>query len=56
MKSKTPKRIEQNFEADFELKSEDIKTIDGIDRRLRFNDPSKDFGYDLFTGLDGKHE
>lgn len=56
MKSKTPKRIQQNFESDFELKAEDTKAIDGIDRKLRFNDPSKDFGYDLFMDLDGKEK
>lgn len=54
VKSKTPQRIQQNFESDFELKPEDIKAIDGIDRKLRFNDSSVDFGYNFFKDLDGK--
>lgn len=56
VKSKTPQRIQLNFEADFELKPEDIKAIDGIDRKFRFNDSSEDFGYDFFTDLDGKQK
>ncbi|KAL1958595.1 hypothetical protein VTO42DRAFT_4192 [Malbranchea cinnamomea] len=56
VKSKTPERIQQNLEADFELKPEDVKAIDGIDRKLRFNDSSKDFGYDFFIDLDGKQK
>lgn len=54
VKSKTPSRIRDNYEADFELKPEDIKAIDGIDRKFRFNDSSADFGYNFFTDLDGK--
>ncbi|KAK2801128.1 hypothetical protein FQN50_007857 [Emmonsiellopsis sp. PD_5] len=54
VKSKTPERIRQNLHGDFRLDSEDVKTIDSIDRKLRFNDSSADFGYNLFTDLDGK--
>ncbi|PGH27392.1 hypothetical protein AJ80_00870 [Polytolypa hystricis UAMH7299] len=54
VKSKTPKRIRENFESDFELKPEDVQTINGIDKKARFNDSSEEFGYDFFMGLDGK--
>ncbi|CAD0082956.1 unnamed protein product [Aureobasidium vineae] len=40
-KSKTPARIQQNVEGDFELK-------------LRFNDPSANFGWNFYQDLDGK--
>lgn len=53
-KSKTPSRIKANLEGDFKLESADVKKIDGIDKKLRFNDSSKDFGYDFFADLDGK--
>ena len=43
-KSKTPARIQQNVEGDFELSAEDVKKVDAIDRKLRFNDPSEGFG------------
>ncbi|KAL4820382.1 Aldo/keto reductase [Aspergillus spinulosporus] len=51
--SKTPERIKANLEGDFKLE-EDVKKIRGIDRKLRFNDSSKDFGYEFFKDLDGK--
>ncbi|BCS23921.1 aldo/keto reductase [Aspergillus puulaauensis] len=53
-KSKTPERIRANLEGDFKLSDEDVKQIRGIDRKLRFNDSSEDFGYELFADLDGK--
>jgi alcohol dehydrogenase (NADP+) len=53
-KSKTPSRIRANLEGDFKLEPEDIKTIDALDKKLRFNDPSKSFGYEYYVGLDGK--
>ncbi|KAL4784340.1 NADP-dependent oxidoreductase domain-containing protein [Aspergillus varians] len=53
-KSKTPERIQANFQGDFKLRDEDVQRIRGIDRKLRFNDSSADFGYDLFRDLDGK--
>lgn len=54
-KSKTPARIRDNLAGDFRLGDEDVQKIRGIDRKLRFNDSSADFGYDLFTDLDGKN-
>lgn len=53
-KSKTPSRIRANLEGDFKLDPEDLQKIDSLDKKLRFNDPSKRFGWDFFTDLDGK--
>lgn len=53
-KSKSPERIIQNFNIDFQLYPAHIGKIDSIDKKVRFNDASKDFGYELFTDLDGK--
>lgn len=52
-KSKTPSRIRDNLEGDFELSGEDFERVNGIDKMLRFNNPSKAFGYMFYTGLDG---
>lgn len=46
----------QNFDIAFELAPTDIQKIDSIHKKLRFNDSSKDFGYELFTDLDGKQK
>ncbi|KAI5296758.1 hypothetical protein KEM55_005646 [Ascosphaera atra] len=54
VKSKTPSRIKENFESDFKLSDEDMKELYSIDKKRRFNDSSKEFGYDFFTDLDGK--
>jgi alcohol dehydrogenase (NADP+) len=53
-KSKTPARISQNVQGDFELSAEDVSKIDSIDRKLRFNDPSDNFGWVFYSDLDGK--
>ncbi|PBP26900.1 aldehyde reductase-like protein [Diplocarpon rosae] len=53
-KSKTPARIASNLEGDFSLDEEDLKKIEGMDKKLRFNDPSQSFGYEFFTDLEGK--
>ena len=53
-KSKTESRIKQNLEGDFELDAEDVQKIKGIDKKLRFNDPSKGFGHTFYSDLDGK--
>ncbi|CAI7678451.1 unnamed protein product [Penicillium pancosmium] len=53
-KSKSPERIAQNFDIAFKLEDEDVHKIDKLDKKLRFNDSSQDFGYELFTDLDGK--
>ncbi|KAG9774992.1 Aldo/keto reductase, partial [Aureobasidium melanogenum] len=53
-KSKTPARIKANFEGDFKLDPEDVKKIDALDKKLRFNDPSDSFGWNFYADLDGK--
>lgn len=53
-KSKTDNRIKDNLGGDFKLDDEDVKKIDGIDKKLRFNDSSASFGYEFFKDLDGK--
>ncbi|KAF1347296.1 Aldo/keto reductase [Lizonia empirigonia] len=53
-KSKTEGRIEHNFGGDFVLDSEDVDRIEGLDRGLRFNDPSESFGWEFFADLEGK--
>lgn len=53
-KSKTEHRIKSNLEGDFKLQEEDVKKIDEMDKKLRFNDPSKNFKWDFYTDLDGK--
>ncbi|KAF3387513.1 hypothetical protein F1880_001472 [Penicillium rolfsii] len=53
-KSKSPERIAQNFDSAFTLDKADIEAIDKLDKKLRFNDSSKDFGYEFYTDLDGK--
>lgn len=54
-KSKTPSRIKANLEGDFKLSDEDMKKIEGINKKLRFNDSSESFGRDFFTDLEGKN-
>jgi hypothetical protein len=44
----------QNLEGDFKLDADDLKKIAGIDKKLRFNDPSASFGYNFYTDLEGK--
>ena len=53
-KSKTESRIKANLEGDFHLESEDVKKIDALDKKLRFNDPSGSFKYTFFADLEGK--
>ncbi|KAK6592954.1 aldehyde reductase [Botrytis cinerea] len=43
-----------NLEGDFKLDAEDLKKLDGLDKKLRFNDASKGFGYNFYSDLDGK--
>jgi alcohol dehydrogenase (NADP+) len=53
-KSKTESRIKSNLEGDFSLPQEDVAKIDAIDKKMRFNDPSGNFGWNFYTDLDGK--
>jgi diketogulonate reductase-like aldo/keto reductase len=54
-KSKTPSRIKDNLDGDFKLERADLDKITTIDKKLRFNDPSKNFGWNFYTDLDGKN-
>ena len=53
-KSKTPSRIQSNLKGDFRLSSSDMEKIKYIDKKIRFNDSSAEFGREFFTDLDGK--
>ncbi|KAF1944535.1 Aldo/keto reductase [Clathrospora elynae] len=53
-KSKTESRIKSNLEGDFKLPQEDVEKITSIDKKMRFNDPSGNFGWNFFKDLDGK--
>ncbi|KAJ5370316.1 oxidoreductase [Penicillium cataractarum] len=53
-KSKTPSRIQSNLKGDFRLGPRDMEKIRYIDKKLRFNDSSGEFGRDFFTDLEGK--
>lgn len=53
-KSKTPARIKSNLEGDFKLEREDMERINSIDKKLRFNDVSANYGWNFFTDLEGK--
>ena len=53
-KSKTPSRIKDNLDGDFKLEKEDFDKIASIDKKLRFNDPSGNFGWNFYADLDGK--
>ncbi|KAF2094493.1 hypothetical protein NA57DRAFT_68570 [Rhizodiscina lignyota] len=53
-KSKTKERIQANLEGDFKLDEDDVKKIDEMNKRLRFNDPSQNFRWEFYSDLDGK--
>jgi len=53
-KSKTESRIQDNFGGDFKLEKADVEKIDEIDKKIRFNDPSGNFGWNFYSDLDGK--
>lgn len=53
-KSKTPARISSNLEADFELLPDDMKKIETINKKFRFNDSSGVFGRKFFEDLEGE--
>lgn len=46
-------QIEQNLEADFELEPEDMEKIGTLDVKARFNDPSLDYEWRLYSDLEG---
>jgi hypothetical protein len=46
-------QIVQNLEADFDLDAEDMAKIKTMDSKIRFNDPSELYRYQLYEDLDG---
>ncbi|KAH7140959.1 NADP-dependent oxidoreductase domain-containing protein [Dactylonectria macrodidyma] len=46
-------QIAENVEADFEMALEDIKAIEKLDIGARFNDPSLDYQWRLYSDLEG---
>lgn len=53
-KSKTEARIKQNLDSDFKLSDDEVQRIARLDKKLRFNDPSGNFGWNFYADLDGK--
>ncbi|KAJ5128321.1 Aldo/keto reductase [Penicillium atrosanguineum] len=46
-------QIEENIEGDFELHAEDMAEIGILDAKARFNDPSLDYEWRLYSDLEG---
>ncbi|KAK2612019.1 hypothetical protein QQS21_001984 [Conoideocrella luteorostrata] len=46
-------QIKENVEADFEMDLEDIEAIKTLDIKARFNDPSLDYQWRLYSDLEG---
>ena len=46
-------QIEENLAADFEFKPEDMEAIGTMDVKARFNDPSLDYEWRLYSDLEG---
>lgn len=46
-------QIEDNLGADFELGPEDMEAIGTLDVKARFNDPSLDYEWRLYSDLEG---
>ncbi|KAL4919646.1 Aldo/keto reductase [Aspergillus aurantiobrunneus] len=46
-------QIDQNLEADFELQATDMAQIATLDVKARFNDPSLDYEWRLYSDLEG---
>lgn len=46
-------QIKENVEADFKMEPEDMKAIETLDIKARFNDPSLDYRWRLYSDLEG---
>lgn len=46
-------QMKENVEADFVLDAEDNKAIETLDTKARFNDPSLDYQWRLYSDLEG---
>ncbi|EME77366.1 uncharacterized protein MYCFIDRAFT_191497 [Pseudocercospora fijiensis CIRAD86] len=52
-KSTIPWQIEQNLDSDFELAAEDMARIDAMNKKLRFNLKGLNYGWRLYSDLEG---
>jgi diketogulonate reductase-like aldo/keto reductase len=52
-KSVIPWQIAENLASDFKMDDEDVKKIDALDQKLRFNDPSEEYRWKLYSDLEG---
>ncbi|RAQ54169.1 hypothetical protein AFGD_005406 [Aspergillus flavus] len=53
-KSEHTERVVENFHAQsVHLTAEDMEFLNGLDRKARFNNPSDDWNFPLYSGLDG---
>lgn len=46
-------QIKENVEADFKLDPEGMRAIETLDIKARFNDPSLDYQWRLYSDLEG---
>ncbi|KAI1761022.1 NADP-dependent oxidoreductase domain-containing protein [Hypoxylon sp. FL1150] len=46
-------QVKENVEADFEMEEEDMKKMETLDIKARFNDPSLDYQWRLYSDLEG---
>lgn len=46
-------QVKENVEADFEMEEKDMETIEALDIKARFNDPSLDYQWRLYSDLEG---
>lgn len=44
---------EENLASDFELERTDVEKIDALDRQLRFNYKDLNYGWKLYSDLEG---
>ena len=46
-------QIQENVESDFEIDADDLEEIGKLDIKARFNDPSLDYEWRLYSDLEG---
>lgn len=46
-------QVKENLEADFPLEVDDLKRLESLDIKARFNDPSLDYQWRLYSDLEG---
>ncbi|KAL0929789.1 aldehyde reductase [Colletotrichum truncatum] len=49
-------QIKENVEADFKMEPEDVKAIETLGVKARFNDPSLDYQWRLYSDLEGTED